>query len=197
VVCNAVVAKLGYLFAFADDILLISLTVSGLQTMLDVVAGELNSLDLYVNVDKCCCLRVGPRFDKQCACIVSSSGDSLRWCLSLRYLGIFIVSSRSFKCDYSQARSSFCRAANSVFSRVGASASEELMVYLFKTKCLPILLYGMEATGLTSREASSVDFVLRRFIIKIFKCSDNLVLDGVYDYMDIQKPSVLARKRGG
>ena len=113
----------------------------------------------------------------------------------MRYLGIFIVASISFKCDFSHARSSFCKAANSIMSQVGSSASEEVLVHLLKTKCLPILLYGMEATGLNGREASASDFALRRFVIKVFKSTNNVIIEGIYDFMGLEKPSLSARTR--
>ena len=96
---------------------------------------------------------------------------------------------------FSHARSSFCRAANTILSQVGATASEELLVFLLKSKCIPILLYGTEATGLLKREAASLDFVLKRFIIKIFQCTNSQVLDDIYEYMAIFAPSLSAQKR--
>jgi hypothetical protein len=55
---------------------------------------------------------------------------------------------------------SFCRAANSVLSKVVATASEEVVIHLIRSKCIPILLYGVEVTGLISQEAASIDFSL-------------------------------------
>jgi hypothetical protein len=54
VIANEEVSSLGFLFAFADDILLISLSVCALQSMLSLVECELLRLDLRLNVDKCC-----------------------------------------------------------------------------------------------------------------------------------------------
>ena len=73
--------------------------------------------------------------------------------------------------------------------------SAEVLVHLIKVKCVPILLYGTEATGIITREASALDFSLRRFIIKIFKCSNSLILDNVYEFMSISKPSESVSKR--
>jgi exonuclease III len=195
VVRNRSVSQLGYLFAFADDILLVSLTVCGLQSMLGIVEGQLLGLDLRLNIDKCCCLRIGSRYDKPCSAIVAANGNRLRWVDSMRYLGVFIVASRTFRCNYSHARSAFSRAANSILGQVGGTASEEVLVHLLKAKCLPILLYGVEAAGLVRREASALDFTLRRFVIKIFKCTGNDVLSFIYECMGLVSPSVLARKR--
>jgi len=37
------------------------------------------------------------------------------------------------------------RAANSIFGKIGRTASEEVVLQLIATKCMPILLYGLEA----------------------------------------------------
>ena len=63
----------------------------------------------------------------------------------MRYLGIFIVRSRTFKCSLKQAKKSFYRAANAVFAKIGRVASEGVTLQLIKVKCLPALLYGIEA----------------------------------------------------
>jgi len=49
-------------------------------------------------------------------------------------------------------RRSFCRAANGVFGKVGRVASEEVTIQLFNSKCLPVLLYGLEACSLSKSD---------------------------------------------
>jgi len=44
-----------------------------------------------------------------------------------------------------QAKRSFYRAANAIFGKIGRLASEEVKLHLLKTKCVPVLLYGLEA----------------------------------------------------
>ena len=60
-------------------------------------------------------------------------------------IGIFIVCSRKFKCSLKHADKSFYRAANAVFSKIGRVASKEVTLQLIKSKCIPVLLYGLEA----------------------------------------------------
>jgi len=43
------------------------------------------------------------------------------------------------------AKKSFYRAANAVFSKISRVASEEVTLQWIKSKCLPVLLYGLEA----------------------------------------------------
>ena len=57
----------------------------------------------------------------------------------------FIVKSRIFQCLIDEAKRYFYSAANAIFGKVGRLASEEVTLHLLKTKCIPILLYGLEA----------------------------------------------------
>jgi len=51
----------------------------------------------------------------------------LSWVAELRYLGVFLVKSRSLKCSLDAAKRGFYRAANSIFGKVGRIASEEVV----------------------------------------------------------------------
>jgi len=60
---------------------------------------ELIWLDKSVNFSESCCLRIGARCDISVAGVNSLSGKSLPWVIEMRYLGVFIVRSRSMKCS--------------------------------------------------------------------------------------------------
>jgi len=156
------------IFLYADDILLVSPTVTGLQTLLHICENELANLDMQLNVKKSMCMRFGPMFDSEVVELVSLCGSVLKWVDSCRYLGVFFVSGRSFKCSISNAKSRFYRAFNAIFSKIGRSASEETVLTLLKSKCLPILLYATEACPLLSRDFSSLEFSLTRLFMKLF-----------------------------
>ena len=91
-----------------------------------------------------------------------------RWVDEMRYLGIFIVRSGTFKCSLEHAKKSSYRAANAVFAKIGRVASEEVTLQLIKVKCSPVLLYGLEACPLTKSDLQSLDFVINRFFMKLF-----------------------------
>jgi len=56
------------------------------------------------------CIRIGPRYDATCASIVSLDDHAIPWTTEVRYVGIYIVSSRVFKCSlhYAQRRPIIC-----------------------------------------------------------------------------------------
>ena len=57
---------------------------------------------------------------------------------------------------------------NAVFAKIGRVATEEVTLQLIKVKCLPVLLYGLEACPLTKSDLQSLDFVINRFFMKLF-----------------------------
>ena len=121
-----------HIAALCDDILLISLSVSELQNLVTACEKVLLALDMSLNAGKSCCMRIGSRFDKPYANVCTHDGRQLSWVKELRYLGILIVSSRNFKCSLDHAKRSFCRAANSIFGKIGRIASEDVLIELLK-----------------------------------------------------------------
>jgi len=62
------------IYLYADDILLIAPSVSGLQTLVNICETELMNVDMSINVKKSVCIKVGPRFNAKCVNITSISG---------------------------------------------------------------------------------------------------------------------------
>ena len=56
---------------------------------------------------------------------------------------------------------------HSIFGKVGRVASEEVVIELITSKCIPALLYGLEACPLTKSNLQSLDFVINRFFYEI------------------------------
>jgi len=69
-----------------------------------------------------------------------------------RYLGVYIVCSRQFKCTLDYAKRSFYSAVNSVLGKLMNTASEAIILQLIVSKCMPIFLYGLEACHLTKAD---------------------------------------------
>jgi Reverse transcriptase (RNA-dependent DNA polymerase) len=184
-----------YLVLYADDLLLISPTVSGLEKLLHICERELVLLDMAINTTKSCCLRIGPRNDRLCEPICTLSGISLPWVTKLRYLGIFIMSSRTFKVSLDNAKRAFYRAANAIFGNVGRIASEEVTLQLISSKCIPVLLYGLEACKVSNSDGQSLDFVINRFFMKLFKTGSIEIVNECRSYFSFALPSVMLDRR--
>ena len=96
---------------------------------------------MVISFKKSSCLRIGSRHDAKCADILSSSGCVIPWVKETRYLATYMVL-------LSMAKRSFYKAANAILGKIGGKASEEVILQLVRTKCMPVLLYGLEACPL-------------------------------------------------
>jgi len=176
---------------YADDIILIASSVTELEKMLHMFENELRYIDMSINYNKSCSMRIGPRCNATCANIVSLSRQCISWVTELRYLGIFLTCTRIFTCS----TDSFYRSANAVFGKVGGIASEETVLELIKTKCIPALMFGMEACPLKKRDINSLDFVVNRLFMKLLKTLDINIVRTCQHMFDFELPSVLLDRR--
>ena len=92
-----------YVILYADDILLLAPAVTLLDRLLTTCEVELTYLDMAINSKKSCCLRVGSRCDRPCSNLRTSGGHLIPWVDEVRYLGLFIVRSHTFKCSLDHA----------------------------------------------------------------------------------------------
>jgi len=107
----------------------------------------------------------------------------------MRYLGGYLTRSRLFSCSLDHAKRSFYRAANSIFSTI---ASDEIVLQLVKTKCIPVLLYGLEACELTNAQ---IDFVISRCFMKPFSTNNIEIVKSCQEFFRFDLPSVQLSKR--
>jgi len=145
----------------------------------DTCASELEFVDMAINaMGKSACMRFGPRLKNACVDIVVS-GDSIKWEMSARYLDVYLESSAKFKCSLSKNKAGFLKSFNSIFGKIGRSASKEVSFELIKSKCLPILLYGTDACPMNSadRHSFGLQFTINKIVYKIFGAmSKDLIL---------------------
>ena len=180
-----------FVILYADDILILTSSLTELQRLLHVCEKELTWLDMSINIRKSCCLRIGPRFDYKFCSVLTISGLPLSWATELRYLGIYILSSRVFKCSQDHAKRAYYRSLNAIFGKIGRSASEEVVLQLVSSKCLPILMYASEACGLNQSDIRSLDFVVNRFLMKLFKTANLGIVQDCLSYFNFKLPSSL------
>jgi hypothetical protein len=106
-----------------------------------------------------------------------------------------IPSSRSFKCSLDYAKRSYYRSLNAIFGEMGRSASEEVVLQLVATECLPILMYGSEACCLTQSNIRSLDFAVNRFLMKSFETANINIIKDCIPFLDFKLPSTLLLAR--
>ena len=176
---------------YADDILLLAPSVEALQKLFDIVEDELKALDMTLNTKKSVCVRFGPRYQSECYNLRSLNGDEISWVSTCRYLGVWLLASRNFKCDYSNSKKLFFRAVNSVFGKVLRVATEDTILHLISSKCMPILLYGLNVCPIGLSDMRSLDFVQTRLLMKLFNTGSVNVINECRNMFGIKTVSDL------
>ena len=151
---------------YADDIILLSSSVSMLQSMIDLCFNELAKVDILINDKKTMCLRIGRRFKDPC-CELFVNGVAIKWVEQLRYLGILVNSGRTFKIDLTRAKRKFFISCNSIFSKIEHSRAD-IILPLISPYCTPVLLYGLDALKLNKTELNRLDHPYIMVFHKIF-----------------------------
>jgi len=150
---------------------------------------------MAVNPKKTHCIRIGPRCSANCANISTCEGRAISWVCEVRYLGIFIICSRHFKCTLDNAKRSFYSAVNGILGKLLNIASEDVILQIIASKCMPVLLYGLEACSLTKTDLRSLDFTVNRVLMKIFKTSNIQIVKECQEFFGFQSPSTLLTRK--
>jgi hypothetical protein len=165
--------------------LLLSPSVSSLQSLVSICELELQKLELGINTKKSYCLRIGPRYKIETSNIASLTGNIIVWAKNIRYLGVYIENSHKFKCNFDNAKRSFYRSFNAIFGKVGGVASEDVVLFLIKSKCIPVLLYGVEALPTNKTVVQSLLFSFNRTMFKLFKTRSIEIVSSSLDFFGI------------
>ena len=76
-----------------------------------------------------------------------------------------------------------------IFGKIGRIASEEVVLQLIKSKCVPVLLYGLEACALNKSQVASLDFVVNRFFMKLFNTNNIDTVKACQEFFSFELPS--------
>ena len=63
-----------------------------------------------------------------------------------------------------------------LMSKTGRCTSEPVVLSLLRSKCMPILLYAVEACPLLARQTLSFEFTLTRIFMKLFRTGSSKVV---------------------
>ena len=153
---------------YADDVLILSASIVKLQAMLDVCSEFSDDVGLLFNAVKSSLLAYGVSADFVSLPEVFLHGELVSWKDELMYLGICSIAGRYFKCDVRGLCRKFCAASNQVL-RQGSKLSEEVLVHIINTQCVPILLYGCKVWTCSYEELRKV----RVFLNDLMRCVFN------------------------
>ena len=104
---------------YADDLVLLTISVTDLQKLFDICALELHNLNLNLNYNKSYCLRIGPNFQNYCENITSNS-QVIKWSSSAKVLGASFQAGKDFKWNWMESRGNFYKSTNAILGKLGS-----------------------------------------------------------------------------
>ena len=132
---------------YADDLLILSSSLSGLQHMLDLCSEYAKLHSLVYNVKKTCCTAIGKQRPVNARIFLEQ--QAVIWKDSFRYLGIDFKCNVNIEVDVAPVRKKFYAACNNIIAK-SRGVMEPVAVQLVKSYCLPLLVYCIGALRLTS-----------------------------------------------
>jgi len=110
---------------------------------------------MAINVGKSACMRSGSLHNVKCANIRTDNSFEILWRNYVKYLGVDSITARVFfKCSYDNAKHK-----------------------LLKTKCLPVLNYGLEVCP--RHQVISLDYAVHNCFRKKISTKDHSVVDSM------------------
>ena len=146
-----------------------------MQKIVDICEKELLLIGMTINCLKSACMRIGSRFNVEVDSIVLQ-GRAIPWVSELKYLGLTILSGKTFKINLQRQKQKYFGALNSIFGRVGLNTSPVLLCSLIHSFCVPTLLYGSESIIWPPKMLKSIDHAYSLAFMKIFKTYDASVV---------------------
>jgi len=73
--------------------------------------------------------------------------------------------------------------------------TEEVTLQLLMTKCIPVLIYGLECFSLPKSDLKSLDFAVTRFLMKLFRTSNMEIIAEYQHYFGFSLPSKLIERK--
>ena len=105
-----------------------------------------------------------------------------------------MLSSRSFKCVFDDAKKSFYKSFYAIFGKIGRFASADVVIHLLKVKCLPVILYGLDACPVNALDKKSLDFAVFKTLAKIFGTFSQDIINDCRIAFDIPVAADILRK---
>ena len=119
------------LIAYADDLILLAPSATGLQLLLDELNSQLEAMDLLINFEKSSYIVFRGKRRLKFQPVVFLSGKTLKKVNSLRYLGVVLTDDLSLDLDIERAMNSFLTQFYSMYNRF-YFVDKNTLYFLFK-----------------------------------------------------------------
>ena len=153
---------------FADDLCLLAPTRAALNKLIQKCASCCNKHGLTFNAKKSKILVFSKNnVDHERLLPISLNGDTIEYCHSVKYLGTQVVSDKGLSFSASKDLSSFYRASNAILRAV-TKPSDEILLHILYTNCIPILTYACAVKEYTSRQMQECNTAVNNAFRLIF-----------------------------
>jgi len=140
---------------YADDLILLSASVEGLQYMMDVCKAVSVEAMMKFNCKKCSYAVVG-RASRHIISDMRLGNDKILWSGSFKYLGIPFNTGRSLTVDTQLIKRKFFASSNCILGNVSC-LNEIIKLSMVETFSLPILLFATAALKMSKSQISELN----------------------------------------
>jgi len=164
---------------YADDLILLSASLTHLQKLVNIAVDELDLIGLHVNAGKSSFMRVGRKPKFPCAKI-SINGLSIDESSCVSCLGIRLNAGYKLTFNLDISKQKFYSGVNAILARVGNKP--DIVLPLCNAQCVSILLYCTEAMNLAKSVKARVAHPYLRLFAKLFHTFNRETLAYCYYY---------------
>jgi len=98
---------------------------------------------------------------------MSLCATQIEWCKSIKYLGVYLLSSKSVKFDINPTKRNCYAACNSIFMH-GSGVDEIAMLTLQESYSLSVLMYAAPALTLSNKQIDELNVCWNSVIRRLF-----------------------------
>ena len=180
---------------YADDLCVISLSSSGLQSLLNICTDYCQLHDLTFNAKKSVCMFFRSSVNKQCGLADTFiSGTMCEFANEVKYLGVMINSSLKTTIDVKRQTRNFYSRAN-LLIRNFRHCTDNVKCYLFQSYCTSMYccqLWFNSTKGSIKKLRTRNNSALRRFLVisKPYSASQMFVSRGILSFDELLRKSI-------
>jgi hypothetical protein len=89
---------------------------------------------------------------------------------------VYLITGSTFKVSLHHAKMKFFRSLNGIFSKLGASFSIQVALYLVSAYCNPVLFYGLESLHLKKTDYNCISYPYNCTYTKLFSTFDKNII---------------------
>jgi len=153
---------------YADDLIVLSASVVGLQKCLNTLYDISQVLCLDFNSKKSVCIAFGQRH-QGIITPLRLGPQHIEWCSSVKYLGVVLRAGSELIVDTSAVSRKFYAAANSILNCKTAGLDDLSRLHLLESYCLPVLTCAVAALKLSKAQCKALNVCWNNVYRRVFK----------------------------